>query len=643
MNVLSNAPLSSLVNESVLRDWSRTGVLNTSLYVSPSTPPLKIALMYWALSNISTYENLHLEDKARTIIEYVITHNFPGYGFQFKVNSTTIAEHGNISNASDITAVSAIMSGFQRGKRPIGYISRAYLTYAQHRYSQLIGIQRIVAGGDGNTLYVDIPVDLPDDAADISAKGAFYARIIGYNGNKISLTISNSNGDTEYGDLGSGGKVDLSNYLLPGSNILRFTIDSGGADEVGFGSGSVLLTSYTTNSTSYTSPDRVDLYNVTSYYGFVQFVTVVPTGNVTSTSIYLKTTGVDRIHLYYNNGTGICDMGLSKSPVDGITYFSSDEIESGLSRCGVTYSNLNKRAFTFVIGFDATWPSGSSNPEYSTTYRERHLYGFGQSFVEVTVNSKVNAVHYAIPLSIPLYPEDFSYPPTDRIGSGVYRTMSTSYTLPPKAIPWYADYWTAIEYQGSAPTGTLTFFENGGTIISGPLNYYLYRFGYAKYADWMMKNGSTNIFRASSSSDSYGFREGQSWGTVYYFLQAYAPYGKPFPKLLQGYPVYKGYNLTYYAKLYGSSSQPEKRYILIGKPPYKPVDISNLQPKEYSVDDAILRLFSKLAIDTNGKPGSQDNPLAVLLPPSVKMEFSAMNAPSLFKPVPIELKLWRLG
>lgn len=646
MNVLSNVPLNSLVNESVLNEWIETGVLNTSLYVGPSTPPLKIALTYWALSNVSQYKGLNLLDKARTIIDYVIAHNFPGYGFQLAVNSTVIGQYGNVSKATDYTAVSAVMSGFQKGKKPLGYISRAYLTYAQHSYSQLIGIQRLVAGGYGNTLYVDIPANLPKDAADISAKGAFYARIVG--ANDISLTVSNSEGSEYYGDLGSGGEVDLSNYLRPGNNTLKFTIDSGGAREVGFGSGSVLLVSYTTNSTSYGSPDKVNLYDVTSYYGFVQFLTIVPTGNVTSISIYLKASGINTVHIYYNNGTSVCDTGLSKPFISGVAYFSPEEIEEGLSNCGVTYSDLNKKAFTLILGFDATWPSGSSTPSYDLTYRERHLYGFGQSFVEVKVKSKVNAVQYAIPLSIPLYPESFSYSGStyllDRYGDQVYKTMSVSYTLPPKAIPWYADYWTAIEYTGS-PSGTLTFSENEKTIISGPLNYYLYRFGYAKYADWMMVNGSTNTFKAESSSYYYGFREGESWGTVYYFLQAYAPYGKTFPNLIQGYPDYKGYNLTYYAELYGVSSRPEQRHILVGEPPYKPITVVELQPDKYAVDDAILRLFAKLAVrgESEGRPGSESNPLAVLLPKSVRMEFSAMNAPSLFEPVTVELKVWRLG
>jgi len=640
ITVLSQAPLNSLVNESVIANWTASGVLNESLYVSPSMPPLKIALTYWALSNVSPYNTLNLLDKARTILDYVITHNFPGYGFELSVNSTLIASRGNASLASDVTTASTVMSGFQRGKKPFGYVSRAYLTYAQHFYSQLIGIQRLVAGGPSNTIYVKVPVNLPPDAVNISARGAFYARIIP--SNDIYLSVTNESGTYTYGNLGYGSKVDLSDYIGPGNNTLNFEITSGYASEVGFGSGSVLLVSYTTNSTSVQSPNKIDLYDVVSdNYGFVQFVTVVPTGNITNMSVYLQASGIDTVRLYYSNGTSICDTGLSKSFVSGIAYFSPSEIEQGLAQCGVTYSDLNKKAFTIILAFDAEWSQRYSRFIYYYG-SQRHLYGFGKSFVEVAVKSKLQTIQYGIPLSIPLYPGEFTYSQRTSFSSSVYKVMDVSYTLPSKAIPWYADYWTAIEYTGT-PSGTLSFSENNVPIITGPLNYYLYRFGYAKYNSSILVNGTTNTFEAESTSNYYGFRENETWGNVYYFLQAYAPYGKSFKYLLQGYPDYNGYNLTYWAELYGSSSAPVERHMLVGSAPYLNITINDLNPTDYAVDDAIIRLFSKLAVSNTGRPGTYDNPLSVLLPKSVRMDFSAMTAPSLFVPVPIELKLWRLG
>jgi len=653
VTVLSNVPLNSLVNESVIENWTSSGVLNTSLFVSPSTPPLKIALTYWALSNISAYRGLNLTGKAATILDYVIRHNFPGYGYQLSINSTVIAGYGNITSATDVTSVSTVMSGFRKGKKPFGYVSRAYLTYAQHFYSNLIGIQRLVAlgrdyRGDYNTLHIKVPVNLPGDAVDVTAKGAFYARITPFN--DIYLTVINESGSYDYGDLGSGEEVDLTGYIGPGRNVLSFRINSGGADEVGFGSGSVLLVSYSTNSTSVESPDKIDLYDVTSHYGFVQFLTIVPTGNVTGMSVYLKADGINRVHLYYNNGTSICDTGISRPFQAGVVYINSTEIEEGLRNCGITYQDLGNRAFTIVLAFDATWDSDSSTPHYDDTYRERHLYGFGDSFVQLEVQSKLKAIQFGIPLSLPLYPEDFNYSDylfSSSTGEDVYSTMEVSYSLPPRAIPWYADYWVAIMYRGT-PTGTLKFTEEnpvaGSTeILSGPLNYYLYRFGYSRFVDSIMMNGTTNTLIGESSSSSYGFREGESWGNVYYFLQAYAPYGRSFSKLLQGYPDYRGYNLTYWATLYGSSMNPVRKYILIGREPYLNVDITELDPDTYAVDDAIIRLFTKLAVNDRARPGTRDNPLGVLLPRSVKMEFSAMTAPSLFTPVSIELRLWRLG
>jgi len=642
MNVLENVPLSSLVSPEVIREWTATGVLNTSL-VSPSMPPLKIALTYWALSNVSQYRNLNLIAKAGEILNYTITHNFPGYGYQLFVNSTIVASFGNASNASDISVASAVVSGYRGGEVPQGYIARAYLTRVQHRYSELIGIQRVVARGYGNTLHVEVPVLLPQDAKDVTAWGAFYARWLG-GGNDITLYVTNESGTYWYGDLGSGSTVNLTGYIGPGLNVLNFTITSSDVDEVGFGSGSVLLVSYTTNSTFAQNPNKIDLYDVKSDYGFVQFVTVIPTGNVTGITARLVVSGVNKVTLYYDNGTSLCYVASGR-PIDDVVYFNSSEIAKGLEGCEVTYSDLNSRAFTLVFGFDASWPKGSSEPSYSKTNTTRHLYGFGESWVQVDVKSDLRAMQYAVPLSITLYPWDFSYLTNlSKVGSNVYKKMKVHYYLPPKAVPWYADYWIGIEYSGTS-SGNLEFEEYNNIygltlILEEPLDYYLYRFGYAHYTSSIMVPGKRNTFKVISTSKYYGFREGKSWGIIYYFLQAYAPYGKVFPELLQGYPNYRGYNLTYWA-------EPRKKtiegHVLVGSAPYLSISVNQLKPSEYAVDDAIIRLFEKLARGTSGTPGSEENPLAVLIPNSVNVDFSSMNGiPASLSTVTVRIRVWRL-
>ncbi len=642
LGVLKRVPLNQLVPEETIEGWVNGGVLHPKL-VNPSMSPLDIALTYWALSRAPGYGNLGLDEDAKTILTEVISRLLPGYGYEVIINSTKIASEGTPDGIDEVSSATMLVSGFAKGKKPLGYMARAYLMYAGHRYSRLIGIQRLVARGYGNTLHVGIPVQLPNDAANIDARGGFYARNLGLN--RIELKIDPSGYSASLGD---GSRVDLSDYILPGTNVLNFTIESDwDANEVGFGSGSVLLVSYDTNSTDFYDPNEVDLYDVTSKYSFVQFVTVIPTGEVRGIEVYLTVSGVSSINLYYDKGNSTCLVG-KKGPRGGIVYFNSTEIESGLrNNCGLSdYRELNSRAFTFVIAVDSTWPSDSTHPEYSSTKRERHLYGFGESWVRVDVKSDLENLNYAIPLSIPLEPGDFSYS-GDPYGT-VYPTMSVTYHLPPTAIPWYADYWVAIQYR-SGTRGTMRFTESnpdGTTVIqqTSHLKYYLYRYGYSRYTDTIMVPGEDNTFTAESraSGGYYGFRRGESWGTIYYFLRAYAPYGDMFDELMRGYPDYRGYNITYYAQ------DPEgnlvERKILAGDPPYLSITVDELDPDRYAADDAIIRLFSQLCKENGGRPGSRSNPLLVLLPDDVQIDFSGISGiPTISKPVPVTVRIWRSG
>jgi len=165
----------------------------------------------------------------------------------------------------------------------------------------------------------------------------------------------------------------------------------------------------------------------------------------------------------------------------------------------------------------------------------------------------------------------------------------------------------------------------------------------------MMVPGRENTYVAESSNvREYGFRYQESRAIINYFIEGYAGYGDIFPNLFQGYPIYQGYNLTYY---YSDGNIISERTILIGAQPYKDISIDELDPTRYAVDDAILRLFNNLNYFNDVNPGewkespydgSQTNPIDVDLPESVKIDFVSMgDIPGLFQPITITLRVWR--
>ncbi|NJE05776.1 hypothetical protein E3E36_06385 [Thermococcus sp. M36] len=652
MVTLENVPLNTLVSPEVISAWIANGTLDETLLVSPSMSPLRIALTYWALSQIDAYKSLNLTEKARQILDEVIRKNFPGYEYALYIDNTLVANSTQPTDEANMYSATAVVSGFTKNETPQGYMTRLFLTSAIHDYSILLGIQRLTAGGGSNVLRVKIPVKLPQDATDIVAKGAIYARILPYN--DIYLKIINATNATTFSrDLGTG--ADLSNDPLfnsafgPGTNIMDFTIDSGWASEVGFGSGSVVLLSYSTGSLDFANPNRIDLYDVTSDRGFMQFLTIVPTGNVTGITVHLEAENIGTVRMYYSFGSNVCQYSISKSFVAGVAQFNPDEIRQNLLEpCGVT--SLGNHSFTLMLAFDASWDYTSGEAVYGYG-SNKHLFGFGRSWVELDVESKASQITYAIPLSIALEPSDFSY--SGPLTSGVYSSISATYTLPPSAIPWYADFWIGIQYSGDV-SGSLKFWENdpaSGTIYDGNLDKYLFRFGYGDINDYILNPG-TNTFHGEASTASgyyYGFRQGYAWGIVNYFIRAYAPYSRIFTKLLQGYPTYRGYRLAYY-----SSDSTSPKYMYIGNPPYRDISVDELLPDQYAVDDAILRLLNELNFidDRNGDSewltqpydGSSTNPIDVVLPPSVSGDFATMsNVPGLFNPVGVRLLIWRSG
>ena len=656
---LRTVPLNEMVDPGVIRGWIQNGTLETDL-VSPDMSPLEIVATYWATAPV--YPSLNLTHKAEIILGYILNKTLKGYNYELLINNYTspyLRKVGsNYSKAPDVSPATLIMSGYGYNQTPRGYMARAYLTRATFERSDIFGIQRVLARchyySNGwwypNTLTVESYFRLPRDA-DIEAADL---RLVLRTGRQTSTFDLNGH------PLSAGYHSDVSSYLVPGTNNLTAEFSTRYSSprycyELGYGSGSMMYVRYTTKSadTSLFDPAKRygELYDVQSYTGIYYLNALFVPGNITSISLHLVTKGVGHIRIYYAYGANYYELVHKIISPTGVvsTDITAQEIEQGLANYSFTLDNLSKTYFNFVIALDSWWDNSTRHFRYNTNYRLRRLYGNGQSYITINYISRTVTTKYSIPLSIFKDYDDIQYSGAS-VGNR-YQRMSFSYYLPPNTDPWYVDVWTAIQFTTFTPTSYTTLSENGQVFYNYYSDIYMIRAAYSRLNDRMMVPGQTNTYVAESSDvDQYGFRYRESRAIINYFIQAYAGYGDIFPYLLQDYPTYRGYNLTYY---YSDGTTTYERHILVGDPPYKPRSVDDLDPTKYAIDDVILRLFNNLnyANDVNPEEwkivpydGSRENPIDIDLPREVKIDTASMgNIPGLFKPIQITLRVWREG
>lgn len=408
---------------------------------------------------------------------------------------------------------------------------------------------------------------------------------------------------------------------------------------MGYGSGSLMAVRYrtkTANSAIFDPARRYgELYHVESHTGIYYLNALFVPGNLTSISLHLVTEGVQNIRVYYSFGSSYYELIHKTVSTSGkvTTDITAEEIENALASYGFSLDEISKTYFSIVIALDSWWNPGTRRFEYETTYRLRVLYGDGESYIDLNYIPATVTTRYSIPLSIFKDYGDIQYsgPSSGRR----YQRMSFEYVIPDVADPWYVDVWTAIQFTTYTPSSYTTLSENGQVIYHNYSDIYMIRAAYTRLNEHMMIPGQTNTYVAESSNvNQYGFREGESRAVINFFIQGYAGYGDVFPRFIR--EGCGGYNITYYWE-----GEDNPRHITAGDEPYCPVTAQELLDGRdtYAVDDALVRLFNNL-----GGDGTQDSPILVQLPESVKIDFASMgNIPGLFQPIQITLRVWREG
>jgi len=664
LSTLRTTPLQDLVPAEVIENWTEEGILNTSI-VNPSMSPIDIAATYWATGPI--YNQTQWRHDAEIILGYILNNTLKGYDYEMMINNYTspyLQKLGaNASLARDVSPATLLLSGYAYNQTPRGYMARAYLSKVSYTHEDLFGWFRVLAGpyniyGKDNVLTLTRLISLPNDTVTITADAKFARRRSEYQ----TLEI-NDNSSCTYGPVSSTINANITKCIIPGVN--NFTTmyfnptDPDSQDGIGSASGTTVYVKYTSNSVSVRDPGNVKIYRVDSKYtGFFYLLEMFVPGEVNSINMKFTVSGVQKVNLYYGLG-GNLTLLLSKAPQNGVVEFTDSEIHNAVDNvlcngadCYAEFKeNLSKMVFDFVVGFDAKFNKDTGRWEYGgakcygiyctldRNVGRRTLYEYPASYVKVSYIPETLISPYSIPLSVyfPYGDSRVTYR-----GGG----LQVKYTLPLKATPWYADWWVGYHFRDYSTYQEL--YENGKRFYRGPLGRYAIRVAYTRLYPWMMVNGSTNTFEIKMTDGSSYIRDGETRGIIKYFIQGYVGYGDIFPYMLQGAPAYKGYNLTYWYDLNGVT---KSSTIVVGDPPYKDMNVTNLNPFRYAVDDAILRLFNRLNYKNDENPGvwkkkpydgSRDNPIDMHLSSNIHIEVASMgNIPGLFSPITITLRVWR--
>ena len=667
LHTLRTTPLRELVPPDVISKWIEDGVLNTTV-VSPDMSPIDIVATYWATAGV--YNNTGFKTDAEIIMGYILNNTLKGYNYELFIDNYTSPYllKGNSSVARDISPATLLISGYSPNQTPRGYMARAFLTKVEVERQDLFGWFRVLAApyylnkyyyAYRNSLSIERIITLPEDAVPLSADALFVQRRAEGQRVVINGWAYPSSGYTHY-HIYLGSDV-LTGHIQRGDNNVTLFYGDGSLDQDGIGSasGTTLYVDYKSNSTSVSDPGLVKIYRVDSKHtGFFYLLEMFVPGNVTEINMKFKVQGVHKVNLYYGFGGDLVLLSSKAPDSSGIVEFTDSDIENAVDQklCGGSdcydefKANLSKMVFDFVLGFDAVYDPYSGHWEYGGGYcqlsstdcnadeseyggdGERILYGYPDSVVKISYVPRVLITRYSIPLSIyfPYGDSRVSYP-----GSG----LEVDYSLPPNSQPWYADWWVGYTFRDYSTYQNL--YENGREFYSGPLGRYAIRVAYTRLHPYMMRPGENNVFEIRMTDGDSEVRNGDTRGIIKYFIQGFVGYGDIFPYLLQGYPEYRGYNLTYYGPD-GEST------VLVGDPPYKSLSVSDLDPEKYALDDAIIRLFTKLNYETSpddsGPPGSQSNPIDVELTGNVRISFASMkNVPTLAPPIAITLRVWRGG
>ncbi|NJE85579.1 hypothetical protein E3E23_07045 [Thermococcus sp. CX2] len=159
LEIMRTVALNQLVDPSVIDKWIENGTLDLT-YVTPDMPPLDIVATYWAINDIQA-TNPSYRKRAEVILSYLLERLSREYKYQLIINNYTspfLTFDNSYQNARDVGVATTVVSGYVKNMIPRGYVAKAQLTKGSFVRQDLIGIQRVLAGGIKESENFDLSV-----------------------------------------------------------------------------------------------------------------------------------------------------------------------------------------------------------------------------------------------------------------------------------------------------------------------------------------------------------------------------------------------------------------------------------------------------------------------------------------------------
>ncbi len=384
----------------------------------------------------------------------------------------------------------------------------------------------------------------------------------------------------------------------------------------------------------------------------------------TTTNVTLRIRVLDRI------------INVSRKTVSGnvTLQWSDSEIKAALNSAGLTYENLTNQYFYLILSIGLKDYEEVVSPyEYGVLYNNEsstlflaekfphigggfHLIG-NDSTVHIDYETPSYTIH-TISLTRSPQVESATCPNGDEWCTDITWSWNLPNVTPVYTKFQFPYFWNKLKSTDPSQQvsiyndelGEETLYCHGS--VCTPNRGLLKVFNHWGYGIWSRANDNSIIQPTMAPGENkfilhfgQGFyiSKDNSMGETLILLDSYVPYGNTFPYLLQGYPEYTGYNLTYYYEDINGNIKSDS--LLIDIPyetniKYRNITINELYPEKYALDDAIVRLFKKLG-------GRDKNGCSLVIPIKLESTISDVipiqNVPSLYKPITITLRVWREG
>jgi len=491
---------------------------------------------------------------------------------ELKINTNIGIWYNNIllasSNSTSYEYAKAVnvakqtISGIQEGNPTTGFVSKAWLKKIKGKFTTLAirgdlmcGKWKTYSWGDycgPATTDITYEINIPENA---TIENAWWLVEPSWIGQPTKLKINNNtiyNSDIQYFII-----LNITPYLKSGKNFAFLDSTTGGDDGA-----SHLVIEYTTPGTqTFTIPTKYYFNKINSKAILYHEKALFVPETIKTIEVVLNTSS--QAELSIRTGTITIVIG-TKNPVNNTIIFNDMEINNILALNNISYTDLNKKYFFFIVKIGQSGQTVSLNENSYIEIERLSEIEIPFGSIDITKEIKINETK-------------------NKLQDTFYNSLTWKFFLPLNSIPVIAD-WQLGWLSTSSQQASQLAKANGIILYESPPEPFIpafSRFGYTPQTANNLFNVGENNFTLNFSS-SYGVSNTTSFGTVTYFIKSFVNYGDAKEKAQGGIKT-----LTF--------EDDSTKQISVGN------NNDTWDPDKDAIDDAVERLLAQLDANNDTK------------------------------------------